>query len=574
MSDTTIRQRGLAMPVPVSMSAALCLLIGLALLSKLYLVFVMNVNWDEFFYLSHVYTYLRGDLTNPLQTIHVHAFTWLAAISDNEVEQIIAARLVLYGLALVSCALTYAIARRFLARPAALFAVLCYLAFSLTVEHQMSFRADPFGAVLFLFALAAVLRLNGFWFGPALGGAAIGLAFLVTIKTVFLLPVVLAVLLWRLCFESPWRTGFLRGVVFGVSAAATFGAVFMLHRLSLAVPELNDSAQFMHAVANKVFIWDDPFPRWPFLARSLLEDSVIWGLMAVGCVLLLARLRAGRWDTALMLAFLLPLLSLVIYRNAFPYFYVFILSPAVILCGLAFEALQRHDGGSPIRSPRLWMIGLVAAISVSFGKHVITNAEPQIDAQYELIETVHKLFPEPVSYIDRCSMIASYSKTGFFMSSWGMEAYTARGEPMFERLLRERQPRFMLANTPVLDPTIPRNLFREAGALPLLEADAALLQDNFLPHWGALHVAGKRLDFSAPGALIQFEILIAGPYTLEADGPVTIDGETHQPGDVIAFDQGHHSAVSAAVAAARLRWGDHLERPALPPSSQPIFTGF
>ena len=34
----------------------------------------LNVNWDEFFFLSHVHALLRGDLVMPYQTAFTQAF--------------------------------------------------------------------------------------------------------------------------------------------------------------------------------------------------------------------------------------------------------------------------------------------------------------------------------------------------------------------------------------------------------------------------------------------------------------------------------------------------------------------
>lgn len=133
MSETAIENSRLTVRARVRLETGLLVLIALAFALKLHLVFAMNVNWDEFYFLALMHDYLRGALTNPLQTIHVHLFTWLPWISENEVEQVIAARILFLGLAGLSCGLTYLIGRRFLSHPAALFAVLCYLAFSLSV---------------------------------------------------------------------------------------------------------------------------------------------------------------------------------------------------------------------------------------------------------------------------------------------------------------------------------------------------------------------------------------------------------------------------------------------------------
>ena len=74
----------------------------------------LNINWDEFHYLSFVYDFLRQDPLAWRQTFHVHLFSWLAAVRPDEVAQIVAARLTLLGLGLATCALLYFVGRRFL----------------------------------------------------------------------------------------------------------------------------------------------------------------------------------------------------------------------------------------------------------------------------------------------------------------------------------------------------------------------------------------------------------------------------------------------------------------------------
>ncbi len=115
----------------------LCLLIAAVLLLRLRLVFLLNVNWDEFLYLAQVHRYLRGELAEQFQVFHVHLFAWLPLVSDNEVSQILAARVVLYGLGLGSCTLTYLIARQYLNAIGGLFAV--------RRSNQMAHGATVFG---------------------------------------------------------------------------------------------------------------------------------------------------------------------------------------------------------------------------------------------------------------------------------------------------------------------------------------------------------------------------------------------------------------------------------------------
>ena len=60
------------------------------LVAKYRLLSTINVNWDEFLYLSRVHDYAHGRLSTPFQTFHVHLFQWLTGIGGNEIDQVIA----------------------------------------------------------------------------------------------------------------------------------------------------------------------------------------------------------------------------------------------------------------------------------------------------------------------------------------------------------------------------------------------------------------------------------------------------------------------------------------------------
>ena len=49
--------------------------------------------------------------------------------------------------------------------------------------------------------------------------------------------------------------------------------------------------------------------------------------------------------------------------------------------------------------------------------------------QRATLAAVHEIFPEPVAYIDRCSMISRYNKVGFFMASWQIAEYLEKTYP-------------------------------------------------------------------------------------------------------------------------------------------------
>ena len=126
MAETSFQKTDLTRKGITRMELGMLVFIIIALVLKFCLIFLLKIGWDEFAFLSKVHTYIRGALTSHFQTFHVHFFTWLSWISDNEISQVIAARLVLYSLFFGACIYTYLIGRHFLNRCVALFGVLCY----------------------------------------------------------------------------------------------------------------------------------------------------------------------------------------------------------------------------------------------------------------------------------------------------------------------------------------------------------------------------------------------------------------------------------------------------------------
>jgi hypothetical protein len=198
-----------------------------------------------------------------------------------------------------------------------------------------------------------------------------------------------------------------------------------------------------------------------------------------------------------------------------------------------------------------------------------------LDDQRLVVSEVHRMFPEPTSYLDRSSMVSSFPQAGFFMSTWGMEAYARRREPVLRRAIEKRGPPLLVANHPLLDPA---NVVYPS-ATPyrplLLEPDRKALEGAYIHHWGPIYVAGTR--FLAPRAETpaRIDLLIGGLYTMEAGGPVLINGRVTQPGQTIALTQGVHRAAGVNRAeTVTLRWGKRLYRPVRPPPVRPLFLGF
>jgi hypothetical protein len=551
-------------------------LIALFLAAGLHRVFVTNINWDEFYYLSFVHLYRAGDLTLPLQTIHVRLFAWLPWVSGNEVQQIFAGRSVMWLASLISAWLIFRIAGRFSNRVGDVFAVILYLSFTYVMDHGTSFRADPLCALLFLVAAHILVNRTTWPYTIPAAAFAMAVAMLVSLKSVFYLPTI-AVLLVAPLFTRPRLHSTLRRLaIFSACFLVAMAGLFAWHGFGLS-PAV-DTEAFVAAAGRKTIGIDSVNIAWPYVERALVGNIMVWMFVASGLWVAGERLISipERADALMVLSFTLPLLSLLIYRNAFPYFFVFLMVAAIIPGAVAVDRFVARVAVLGGTQASIAMAAVLTIAGTGYTLNYMNKLPDQTVAQAEIVRVVHAMFPEPLPYIDRNSMIASFPKVGFFMSTWGLESYRAANRPIMADLLARHGPPLLIANTPALDlnradaedeKTSPYNLFPE---------DINILRDNFIHHWGAIYVAGKRLSLVAGGGVRTFEILIPGSYTLEAVEAIFLDDELLAPGATVELTRGAHRMAGPESQALQvtLRWGRDLFVPSVPPSPQPIYTGF
>lgn len=548
-------------------------LIVLLFASKLHLLFLQNVNWDEFLYLAKIYAAERGELSSVLQSGYVHAFSWLQSVSGNEIDQIMAARVVMFALQAGTCGLIFAVGRKVLgSAAAAMIGMLVYLTFSFVVDHGTEFRADPIAVFLLMAAVWLVVRDHGGRLEIVAAGLLTGLAGMVTIKSALYVPTLaLAVLCLREPADMRRRIGEL--VLLGGTALATFLALYFAHRYSLAGAAGYSAADMVARSADKLIMGDELFPRALYIDHTITHDALAWFLLLTGFAVAVgvALTRGSRRQGVGLIGLGLPLLSLVFYRNAFPYYFVFMLAaPAVLAACLVAYAENRLERTRPIYF-RV-MIGCLVAMLAGgmIGRYLDDNVDRTV-AQRQIVDTIHRMFPEPVPYIDRCSMIGTFPKVGFFMSTWGMQNYLDRGQPIMRDLLMKERPVFLIGNVGSLI----LYLKDDSQIQPLLPEDSAVLRDNFVRHWGVIWVAGKRLAIEAAGKESRFEILIPGTYTVDSEVPVVIDGIERAPGDRMELAQGEYTLYAdVAPATVKLRWGGDLYRPDFLPDPEPVFVRF
>jgi hypothetical protein len=544
-------------------------LIALCALLRLHLIFVYEINWDEFLNLSMVHDFSRGDLKEPLQTIFVQAFRWLPGVSVNEVNQIVAARVVIYLMGIGTMGLIYLISRRFMSVTAALFAVLFYISFSFVIRQGMSFRTDPIATFLLMGAICVLIFHPGRLAFATLAGFLIGLAGLVTIKSVFYIPVIGAILLTQIYYAENRAHLFTCAVVAVVAALAGFGILYILHITTL--PDPASALAFLDRTTSKTLGERDFSAAKSAFILSLIYNPLFWIAAATG---LLGSIKSIwnekgllRHNALIVASFALILSSLFIYTESYVYYYTFLLAPVAVLCGIAFTHLSGTTGRT---------VTLLAALLLSFSflSQYVNALQRTNEDQHQLVDVVHKAFAGPVPYIDRTSMISSYPKKSIFMSKWGMADYYAKGEGIMRPILKAEQPPLLIANRRLLELDQLKQDEYGPDHFGLFKDDRDVLQENYVRHWGAIFVAGKRLQLTEEARYENFEILIAAKYQLVANHEAVINGQLVKPGGTITLAQGRHSIIATEPGEYVLRWGHNLYKPSTPAPTSSVFTDF
>lgn len=513
--------------VRLTRTLALAPLLGCAaiLAAKTALIWRININWDEFNFLSHVHELSRGQMVLLLNGAYVHLFEWLTRLDSAEVGQIVAARLVMLALLVVTCVLLWRLASHWVPRASAAVAPLCYLSTYPVLAHGASFRYDSLLAPLSLAVLLLLLRGARGVRTPALAGLLLGVAGAVSIKAALLLPVIVLLLLLSPVDD---RDRSLRELartfcVLALVSASSFVLLLALHKLALAPASGLEATRAQSALSKTIL--DAPFfPRRAQYHALRQADSFAWLLIFVGglCALFRARYRRA-------VALALSLSPILYYRNAWPYYYVVMLAPACVLASIAVESLRQ-----PLEALRQHWVAYSIPLLVSIplvvhaGGTLLRLWPDRQGSQREVIDAVHQVFEKPVPYVDHSGMIASFPKVGFFMSSWGLEDYRAAGVSFMEKALAARAP-LLLANRPVLDPA--SGPFRSR----LLARDRELIERFYPAYWGPIRVAGALVDLAARREVIV-SLPFPGAYRIEAERAVLIDGVQRQACETVTVD--------------------------------------
>jgi uncharacterized membrane protein len=525
-----------------------------------------NINWDEFLYLALIFEHSSGTLSKSLQTFHVHLFAWMTNLEWDEVQLILLGRTLMLVCEILTLSCIFLISRKFVSVKFALFGVLSYLASGFVLMQGTSFRADPVITALLMAGIFLLLeRSNRFWRFMA-ASTTVALACLISIKSVFYAPPLIGALVWRTRNIEEMKNKINVFIGFASSVSITTLVMYLWHRNTLSPGAVN-GVSGLDSIFSKVLV---EVTFWPQKEYFLSWISPSWPqvfLIIAGFFLLWIR-HKRRFSVQLTVSvlFTLPILSIFFYRNAYPYFFPFIVAPLMVVVSIGAQAVAENVSRAFARS--LMAVIVIYMVTYTVGQAYYYSYHHQT-GQRQIISTIHEMFPEPTAYIDRNSMISRYPKCGFFMSSWGIETYRKRGKPVFEQALQECEPKFLITNSYQLISAMAAKSSQEAP-YALFDQDARALRSNFIHHWGDIWVAGKSFD---PGlSPTTFNITIEGTYTVESPKPIIVDRQQYGDGDFIFLSKGPH-VIDSLRHPVDLRFGRNLQKPDFTPT-RPIYFGF
>lgn len=542
---------------PSIMRMALLWFVAFVFIARLHIVTHLSLNWDEFLNLSMLYDFRRGEMTEIFQTAFIHLFHWLPLISANEVDQLVAARIVILACTAFTSFAIYHAARRFMAVDPALVAVLAYNCFGASLLYGTDFRTDTLATAAMSGAMALATHRRATWPQMIAIGVLISLGGALTIKSVFFLPTI-GVLVLTNAWAALDRARTAKVIVGGAAVCVvTFAAILGLHAASLA--ETSSASAFLGRTSGATMLTGNYGILSSYWLPAVLGNLGFWILVVTGITSLVRKNKSGAdvgaIDRLALSAFALPALVPLIYSEVYPYFHAFLIAPVAVLAGFGFVGIR--EAIKPL------MLGLLLMGAVN---PFLRRMDDGLAQQRFTLAVIHRLFPDPVPYIDHTSMVSSFPKKGFFMSRWGVTDYRETGDPVMAEILREDQPVFLLETRELLavDRIAPED--SQQSEFGLFGPDVKVLRDNYIRYWGPLFLPGKVLADSG-----RTRMGVSGIYRVEGDGRLTLNGKSYSNGDTVRLAAGDDFAYSSD-ALFRLVWAAPPPPAADPPLR--LFSGW
>lgn len=539
-------------------TVALAILSGLLLL-QLYLLWFKSFNWDEFLHYGHVFAARNGTLDAPFQVLHARILYWVPELGLSIIDQMRVARLFMFACTLVTLAAIYGLASRFTSRENALLAAIAYLGAGYVFTQSFSIRADPMAAASLMSALYLMSGKHASWARFAGAGALVGLAGMITMKSIFYAPC-FAGLAWLAWSESEdKRKTLMAFALAGLATIVTFTSIYLWHKSNLApMPErFADTSKFI--AGGRRWILPENFPA----LKHVLNQAGWAALFVVGMVT-----APWAWKkTSLsgdkkiaLIGLAAPLLTLLFYRNTYPYFFVYLLAPIAVAIAASWGVIARRYGAHVL---------LTAICLAPIAMTAMTSRDFLI-RQDAVIEYLRSEYPQGTGYLARSSMLPDYPRVLPHLATGpGMAGYNMRQRPVVAEAYARGDLPFILATAKL----ITMGLHGEEHPSGFLPEDVAVMHDHYVQQWGPIFREGELLE---PGESDQtITIARQGRYTLDGH-PVEIEGRRIAHGETVSLEAGLHRIRCERDCYRRtVLWrGDKLPAPPPVVPDGPLYTNF
>ncbi|HAU21560.1 MAG TPA: hypothetical protein DCS24_03030 [Erythrobacter sp.] len=501
-------------------------LLALLLAAQIYLIFYKSFNWDEFLHYSQVYMVKEGALTSLFQVLHVRILSWVPLVADSLVDQLILARFFMWSCTCVTLAAIYGLARQFTSQINAIFAAVAYLSAGYVFTHSFSIRADPMATATLMVSLYVLAAGRLTLQRAIIVGALVGLAGMITAKSVFYAPCFAGLAWWRFTRDGGDWKFIVKLLAIFLAALASFLLIYTAHKSGL--PQAVQAAASPSATfkgGGRWFFSEDRFALFYFAKQSLLA------VVFIICLFLAPRAwrkeHADRSALIAMVGLVAPLLVVILYRNTFPYFYVFLFAPIAVAIAPAIGQFRQRYGN-------FIALGL---FSVSPLALLITEPRDVIGRQIAMIDYVHQEYPDKVEYLARSGAIADYPRVIKSLTTGnGIRAYFESGDPIVAKKITSGELAFVLATQTAITAALEGRQVPKA----FLDEDIEALSSNFVQQWGPLYRAGKEIP--AGENAFQFEVPHKGSFILDG-AKLSLNGRALTHGKEIVLDAGVHEAT-------------------------------
>ncbi len=501
-----------------------------------------SVGHDEFFVYSQIHQLARGELTAPLQTFQTRLLEWILLLDVGNIDQIVAARGMMFACTIIIAAAIVSLAERFTDRKVALACALNWLSMGFVLQHATSLRTDPMAAALLMTSLVLTLR-SRLGVGTVLLAATLAaLSALITMKTVLYAPAFAGIAWLRWKDAGRARDATLRLVALAAAVPIAYAVIYLVH--SSLLPSGADVEAVAAQSAGLMF---QPFvmSHWQYLVKGALLAPFLTVIVISTFIMLFRKNPLRPSERVALICLVMPLSAFLFYANAFPYFFVFILPPVCVACFISVEAGMRR-----------YSLALLSLALTLNGVAVWWLEDTKLqEEQRRIVDAADQIFPHPVLYFDGPAQLGQYRRENLQLDAWNFDSYRYGDYSLSMEAATDRETiPLAMANSDEMSDVLEKG--RDTWLLR--PDDVTMLRDTYIRFWGPYFVAGEEIQADESRLA---KIRVPGPYTVR-DAPLAINGKIYQPGEIIQLGRATVRLVATSTPA-RLVWGVRLVEPSM-----------